>query len=78
MEKEIDKINDFDFGFSFHEPEEQKSDEYEIRLKKLHSAILPFLDNLCKDPDKETIRWPNRVQKIAEFKQKLQQIVEGK
>lgn len=86
------KIENFDFGFSFagaeiHEVEEtldvvirndkETIEDLEIRLKLLHSAIIPFLDNLCKNPEKTTIHWPNRVEKIQEYKQKLKLIVEG-
>ncbi len=48
------------------------------RVKKLYNAILPFLDNLCANPEKPTIHWPNRVEKIQEFKTKLAQIAQGK
>lgn len=51
--------------------------DLETRLDTLYRSIVPFLDNLCKNPEKSTIHWPNRVEKIQQFKQKLQQIVEG-
>lgn len=91
MKKE-DKIEDFDFGFSFADEEveevkenltsiikndQQKIEDLQDRLKLLYSAIVPFLDNLCKNPEKSTIHWPNRVGKIQEYKQKLKLIVEG-
>jgi len=92
MKKE-DKIEDFDFGFSFADEEveevkenltsiirndQHKIEDLEHRLNLLYSAIAPFLDNLCKNPEKSTIHWPNRVEKIQEYKQKLKLIVEGK
>lgn len=92
MKKE-DKIEEFDFGFSFADDEieevkenfqavirddKEKIEELENRLNLLYSSIIPFLDNLCKNPEKSTIHWPNRVEKIQEYKQKLKQIVEGK
>ena len=92
MKKE-DKIEDFDFGFSFADEEveevkenltsiirndQQKIEELENRMHLLYSSIIPFLDNLCKNPEKSTIHWPNRVEKIKEYKIKLKQIVEGK
>lgn len=92
MKKE-DKIEDFDFGFSFADEEieevkenlnavirndQEKIEDLEDRLKLLYSSIAPFLDNLCKNPEKSTIHWPNRVEKIQEYKQKLKLIVEGK
>lgn len=47
------------------------------KSKALYNAIIPFLDNLCMNPEQPNIRWPNRVEKIAIFKQKLQDILEG-
>jgi hypothetical protein len=47
------------------------------RVDLLYRSILPFLDNLCKNPEKSTIHWPNRVDKIEQFKKKLKQIAEG-
>ena len=92
MKKEA-KIENFDFGFSFadeevHEVKEnleaviredqEKIEDLENRLKLLYSSIVPFLDNLCKNPEKSTIHWPNRVEKIQEYKDKLKLILEGK
>ena len=92
MKKE-DKIEDFDFGFSFADEEieevkenlnavirddQERIEDLEDRLKLLYSSIAPFLDNLCKNPEKSTIHWPNRVEKIQEYKHKLKLIVEGK
>lgn len=91
MKKEA-RIENFDFGFSFadeeiHEVkeslnatirgEQEKIEDLENRLKLLYASIIPFLDNLCKNPEKSTIHWPNRVEKIQEYKQKLKLIVEG-
>lgn len=50
----------------------------EQRIERLFNAVVPFLDNLCKNPEKSTIHWPNRVQKIQEYKEKLRSIAEGK
>ena len=52
-------------------------DDMEYRLELLYKSISPFLDNLCKNPDKSTIYWPDRVAKIQAYKQKLLTIVEG-
>lgn len=95
MTKNVDKIDDFDFGFSFAEDtsqtkvdverleNEQRNNQQVIddltdRLNRLHSAIIPLLDNLCRDPDKPSIHWPDRVSKIEAYKKKLKAIVEGK
>ena len=57
--------------------DQQQISELKARLEKLYKSIIPFLDNLCKDPDKATIHWPNRVEKIESYKNKLKSIVEG-
>jgi len=56
---------------------QEKIDDLQKRLENLHKSITPFLDNLCRNPEKSTILWPNRVEKIQAFKKKLQNIVEG-
>jgi len=53
------------------------ADDLEYRLELLYKSITPFLDNLCKNPDKSTIYWPDRVSKIQGYKSKLTTIVEG-
>ena len=53
------------------------ADDLEYRLELLYKSISPFLDNLCKNPDKSTIYWPDRVSKIQAYKAKLQTIVDG-
>ena len=82
----------FDFGFSFtneaedniarlEEQQESKDkaiESLENKLNILYGTITIFLDNLAKNPEKSTIHWPNRVEKITEYKKKLKMIVEGK
>lgn len=60
-----------------HQDTMEEVEDLRRRLDLLHRSIVPFLDNLCKNPDKSTIHWPNRVEKIEQYKQKLKQIVEG-
>lgn len=57
---------------------QEQVEDLQNRVDLLHKSILPFLNNLCKNPEKSTIHWPNRVEKIQQFKKRLQQIVEGK
>lgn len=57
---------------------QEQVEDLQKRLDLLHRSIIPFLDNLCKNPEKSTILWPNRVEKIEQYKKRLQQIVEGK
>jgi hypothetical protein len=84
---------DFGFSFVDEEYETVKEDQTKLkqenttskeqvedlqkRLELLHSSILPFLNNLCKNPEKSTILWPNRVEKIEAFKDRLEQIAKG-
>lgn len=46
------------------------------KLKKMFNMIVPLLDNLAKDPEKSYIHWPNRQEKIAQFKKKLKAVVD--
>lgn len=50
--------------------------DYKTRLQKLHKMIIPLLNNLAKDPDKEYIHWPNRTKKIEEFRKKIDKLIE--
>ena len=54
------------------------AEDFEYRLELLYKSVSPFLDNLCKNSDKSTIYWPDRVAKIQAYKSKLLTIVEGK
>jgi archaellum component FlaC len=56
---------------------QEQVEELQSRVELLYNSILPFLDNLCKNPEKSTIHWPNRVSKIEQFKKHLKQISEG-
>lgn len=53
------------------------ADDLEYRLELLFKSVTPFLDNLCKNSEKSTIYWPDRVTKIEAYKSKLKSIVEG-
>jgi len=81
---------DFDFGFTAVDENEleavqkvttQASDtsaslqETEEKLNKLYNAILPLLTNLKKNPEKEYILWPNRVDKIEQFEDLITGII---
>ncbi|CAB4124351.1 hypothetical protein UFOVP49_189 [uncultured Caudovirales phage] len=59
-----------DFGFTFHDEidlDEQINSAvtttettYAEKLKAVEAIVVPFMQNLMKDPDKVMIRWPNR------------------
>jgi hypothetical protein len=88
-----DKIDfSFDFGFSAISEDEldavqEAKTETELLSKKLnnidnkalvlYNAILPLLENLKENPEKDFIRWPNRVQKIEQFEKKLKSILDS-
>lgn len=66
---------DFDFGFSAV-PTDQVAPADELQKQKdktdaVINAVLPFLHNLAKNPESEYIHWPNREEKLKQFKQKL-------
>ena len=42
----------------------------------MYNMIVPLLDNLAKDPDKSYIYWPDRQKKLAQFKQKLKDVID--
>lgn len=47
------------------------------RLDKLYNAVVPLLNNLKKNPEKDYILWPNRLAKVEEFEDHLQKIYQG-
>ena len=84
--------NLFDFGFTAVDEQElqavqqtaAKADNAEQlalttqeRLDKLYNAIIPLLNNLKKNPEKDYILWPNRLEKVEEFETHLQEIYKG-
>ena len=44
------------------------------KVDALYNAIQPLLNNLKKNPEKEYILWPQRLQKIEQFETYLQGI----
>jgi len=44
------------------------------KLDRLYNAIIPLLNNLKKNPEKEYILWPDRLTKVESFEDKLTQI----
>tara|TARA_B100000424_G_scaffold43960_1_gene30042 strand:- start:192 stop:434 length:243 start_codon:yes stop_codon:yes gene_type:complete len=73
---------DFDFGFTAVTEDElevvQKTkvsaDGAQEKLDKLYNAITPLLTNLKKNPEKEYILWPNRLEKVEAFEDHIQKI----
>ena len=82
----------FDFGFTAVDETEleavqkisQKNDEAvtaamstQEKLDGLYNAIIHLLNNLKRNPEKEYILWPNRLEKVEEFETKLTEIYKG-
>ena len=81
---------DFDFGFTAVDENELEAvqkvtteasstsaslQETEEKLNKLYNSILPLLTNLKKNPEKEYILWPNRVETIEQFEDLISGII---
>jgi len=86
--EETPKVELFDFGFSLTTEAELKRDEVESlkktsqtltatqqKLTALKDMFWPLLENLKKDPEKEIIRWPNRVPTIDNFMHKIETFI---
>lgn len=83
-------MNDmFDFGFTAvdeHELDAVKQakdtaekmavgvDATQDKIDKLYNAIIPLLNNLKANPEKEYILWPDRLKKVEAFETHLQRI----
>ena len=44
------------------------------KLDKLYNAVIPLLNNLKQNPEKEYILWPDRLKKVELFEDHLQKI----
>jgi hypothetical protein len=51
------------------------ANELTDKLHGLRNMIMPLLNNLAKDPDKEYILWPDRSEKIKAFIKKIDEYV---
>lgn len=47
------------------------------RLNKLYNMIMPLLNNLAKNPEKDYIYWPNRLDKIEQFRDAIDSVFKG-
>jgi len=79
----------FDFGFTAVDEDElqavqktqalandaeQMATATQDKIDKLYNAIVPLLNNLKKNPEKDYILWPNRLEKVEQFETMLQGI----
>ena len=83
---------DFDFGFTAVDENELEAvqsvksevstasanvQELEDKLNRLYNSILPLLTNLKKNPEKEYILWPKRIDKVEQFEDHLRKIYQS-
>ena len=79
----------FDFGFtavtedelevvreiySKAEKNADTADKLQDKIDSLYNAIIPLLNNLKKNPEKDYIHWPNRLNKVEQFEDQLMKI----
>lgn len=89
--KDAINLGDFDFGFTAVTADEleevravrtdaeqlhESAKIWETRARTIYNAVMPLLNNLESDADKDYIYWPDRTEKIQMFKDKLNQIME--
>ena len=85
-------VLDFDFGFTAVDADEldvvrqakevaqTSNDTAETNAAKsqmLYDMVVPLINNLKQNPEKDYIYWPNRYEKLDEFEAKLFAILNG-
>jgi len=88
----MDEFNFDDFGFTAVDEDElevvqratevvkvtsSNADQLQSKIDKLYNAIIPLLNNLKQNPEKEYILWPKRLEKVEQFEDYLQKIYLG-
>ena len=72
-EKEIEKGNDF--GFSFEDSESDIPNHTNgDKLSKIMDLVNDFLDKLAANPDSKILKWPDRAQRVRDFKNTINTI----
>ena len=82
----------FDFGFSAMDADELEAvqevkaeaqtasataSDLEDRFNKLYNMVIPLLNNLKQNPEKDYIYWPKRLDKIEQFNDALDKVYKG-
>lgn len=79
-----DPFNDEEFEFDAvqevdpQEVHDTVQDAYKKQMQVLEKLILPILKNLMKNPENDTIKWPNRVDAIKSQITKITAITKSK
>lgn len=55
----------------------QMEEEVSSKLVKVEQLIMPLLVNLMKNPEKEYIYWPNRIEKLQDQVDKVLELTRG-
>jgi len=53
---------------------QEQVDDWKSRTETLYRMVIPLLKNLATNPEKDYIYWPDRVEKIQQFKDKLDEV----
>lgn len=84
--------DEFDFGFfavdeteleavqqttAKAESAEKNALTLQEKCDTLYNMVMPLLNNLAKNPEKDYIYWPNRLSKIEQFRDKLDEVYTG-
>ena len=75
----------FDFGFTAVDEDEldavksvkSEASSSDDKLNALYNAVIPLLNNLKKNPEKDYILWPERLNKVEMFEDHLTKIYKG-
>jgi|TARA_R110000782_G_scaffold2315_1_gene9188 hypothetical protein len=75
----------FDFGFTAVDEDEldavknvkSEASSSDDKLNALYNAVIPLLNNLKKNPEKDYILWPDRLNKVEQFEDHLTKIYKG-
>ena len=80
----LDPFNDEDFEFEIVETEDPADTDARVQsahkkqMQAVEKLILPLLKNLMKNPETETIKWPNREEAIKAQMNKITNITKAK
>jgi hypothetical protein len=92
MSTKEETILDFDFGFTAVNADELEvvqqakeavtttaasAESNAAKAQLIYDAVVPLLNNLKANPEKDYIYWPDRYDKLDAFADKLYQILKG-
>lgn len=74
---DISPSNDNQYKIDFLDDFNQEEYIEKSKLDKIIKLIDVLLNNLEQNPDKVMIKWPNRIQDVKTFRNKLNAIIKG-